>query len=189
MESPARFDSTKEWTTELHPQLQMAGCEIKSASLKATAVGVPTSKQRVFIIAVKRYGDSGLRSKLDRWKMNVERQAPSPPTVGAFVGKQGSFFLKRPNAKQIFSFDEPTVTITQEQIMARKPSASDFKRHQRDAGTLEDAQELSWDDYVKLTTTRTDGFVIPRALRRRDAALVMEEYTLLPMLTEVLSLL
>ena len=54
--------------------------------------------------------------------------------------------------------------------------------------TWEEAQELSWVDYVKLTTTRED-YTIPRTLRRRDVARVLEENTLPPMLREVLNLL
>eukprot|EP00752_Nemacystus_decipiens_P018499 g16585.t1 len=55
-------------------------------------------------------------------------------------------------------------------------------------GTLEEAEELSWQDYVKLTTTRED-FAVPNTMRRRDTARVLEEWTLPPMLREVLSLL
>eukprot|EP00752_Nemacystus_decipiens_P012408 g10995.t1 len=55
-------------------------------------------------------------------------------------------------------------------------------------GTLEEAEELSWKDYVKLTTTRED-FAVPNTMRRRDTARVLEEWTLPPMLREVLSLL
>ena len=119
----------------------------------------------------------------------MERPAPSIPSVGAYLGRQGSFFLRRGrDVKEIFSFTEPTVTITQEQIMGRKPSAEAFKAHSSDQGTWEEAQELSWVDYVKLTTTRED-YTIPRTLRRRDVARVLEENTLPPMLRGVLNLL
>ena len=61
------------------------------------------------------------------------------------------------------------VTITQEQIMGRKPSVEAFKVYSSNQGTWEEAQELSWVDYVKLTNTRED-YTIPRTLRRRDVA-------------------
>lgn len=189
MEAPVRFAGTDIWNNTLKPQLQMAGCETETATLKATAVGLPTTKQRVFVVAVKRYGDDRLRPKLQRWKKNMERPAPAIPTVGAFLDREGSFFLKRGrDVKEIFSFSEPTVTITQEQIMARKPSAESFTPHANDKGTLETTQELSWEDYVKLTTTR-DSFSIPPTLRRRDVARVLEECSPPPMLREALSLL
>lgn len=37
--------------------------------------------------------------------------------------------------------------------MARKPAEIAFTAHPNDAGLLADAQELMWDDFVKLTTT------------------------------------
>ena len=119
----------------------------------------------------------------------MERPAPSVPSVGAFLGRAGTFFLKRGrDVKEIFSFSEPMVTITQEHIMARKPPSEVFSEHPDDKGTLEDAQELSFTDFAKLATTRED-FNIPATLRRRDVARVLEECSPPPMLKEALSLL
>ena len=115
--------------------------------------------------------------------------SPSIPSVRTYLGRQGSLFLRRGrDVKEIFSFTESTMTITQEQIMGRKPSAEAFKAYSSDQGTWEEGQELSWVDYVKLTTTRED-YTIPRTLRRRDVARVLEENTLPPTLREVLNLL
>lgn len=85
-------------------------------------------------------------------------------------------------------FEEPTVTITREHIIGRKPTVGDITAHQRDAGSLEEARELCWEEYVKLTTLR-DIFDIPPTLRRFDVALMMQENTLAPMLREVLNIL
>eukprot|EP00752_Nemacystus_decipiens_P016023 g14325.t1 len=189
LETPVRYAGSEVWQQTLLPQLQMAGCEAETATLKATSVGVPTNKQRLFVAAAKRYGDDNLRSKLGRWKRNVERPAPVQPTVGAYLGKQGSFFLKRgKDAKEIFSFAEPTVMITMDHTMAHKPPRETFTPHSHDQGTLEEAEELAWEDYVKLTTTQED-FAVPNTMRRQDTARVLEEWTLPPMLREVLSLL
>ena len=129
MEAPVRFGTTEAWTTVLQPQMHMAGCEMETATLKATAVGIPTNKRRLFVAAVKRHGDDSLKSKLTKWKQNVERPAPSIPSVGTYLGRQGSFFLRRGrDVKEIFSLTEPTVTITQEQIRDREPSAEAFNR-------------------------------------------------------------
>ena len=106
-----------------------------TATLKATAVGIPTNKRRLFVAAVKRHGDDSLKSKLAKWKQNVERPAPSTPSVGAYLGRQGSFLKRGRDVKEIFSFTESTVTITQEQIMGRKPSVEAFKAHSSDQGT------------------------------------------------------
>ena len=66
-----------------------------NGDLEATTVGIPTNKRRLFVAAVKRHGDDSLKSKLTKWKQNVERPAPSTPSVGAYLGRQGSFFLTR----------------------------------------------------------------------------------------------
>ena len=87
METPRRFAMTEPWRASIQPQLQMAGCEIETATIKAVAVGVPTNMARMYIVAVKRNGDEGLKPKLQRWKQNMERPAPPPPTVGKYVGK------------------------------------------------------------------------------------------------------
>ena len=86
MECPVGFAGTDTWKNKVNPQLHMAGCETETASLSATAVGVPTTKRRVFVVAIKKQGDNNLRSKLVRWKGNVERRAPSTLTVGDFLG-------------------------------------------------------------------------------------------------------
>lgn len=189
MESPVGFAGTTNWTNNLQPELQLAGCEIATVSVSATSVGVPTTKRRVFVVAVKKSGDDTVKAKLSASKKNVERPAPATPTVGAFLGRQGCFFLKQGHqAREIFSFGQPAVTITREHIMGRKPAAGDFTAHPRDAGSREEAQELCWEDYVKLTTLR-DTFDIPPTLRRCDVALVLQENTLAPMLREILNIL
>lgn len=110
----------------------MAGCETETASLSATTVGVPTAKRRMFVVAIKKQGDNELGSNLIKWKRNVERPASTTPTVGSFLGKQGSFFLKRGRGtKEIFPFNGSTVTITREHIMARKLTAVNFTEHAR----------------------------------------------------------
>lgn len=46
MECPVGFAGTDSSHNGLQPQLTMAGCETNTASLTATAVGIPTSKRR-----------------------------------------------------------------------------------------------------------------------------------------------
>lgn len=95
------------------------------------------------MVAVKKSGDHNLAAELSKWRKNVERPASSTPTVGAFLGRQGCFFLKRGRQnREIFSFAEPAVTITREHIMGRNPPPEAFTGHPKDGGSLEDAQEL-----------------------------------------------
>ncbi|CAN0166915.1 unnamed protein product, partial [Ectocarpus fasciculatus] len=152
-------------------------------------VGIPTGKRRVFIVAVKARGDSSIASKLGRWKQRADHLPPRNPSVGHLLGKTGSFFLRRKEGESgVFSFDGQTIAITQTHIMGRKPQAGAYERHPNDAGPLDDAQELSLEDFAKLTTT-LDSFPTPRSLRRSDVAKILEEFTLPPMLREVLNLL
>ena len=90
--------------------------------------------------------------------------------------------------KQIFSFDQPAVTITQTHVTSKKPKGDRFQAHPQDAASLDEAQELTWDDFAKLTTAQ-EHFRVPPTVRMRDAALVLQEFTLPPMLREVLHLL
>ena len=188
METPGGFTETATWRGLL-PQLKRAGCEVETASISATSVGIPTSKRRVFVTAVKKYGDDQLAAKLTRWRRNVQRSPPTQPSLGEFLGRHGVYYLKRGKGeKQIFSFAKPAITITQAQIMSKKPHEDHFTAHAQDAGSWDQAQDLTWDDFVKLTTSR-EQFIVPPTIRTRDAARIMQEFTLPPMLREVLYLL
>lgn len=189
LESPMGFSGTTGWQNSLRPLLLAAKCAVEAATLTASAVGIPTGKRRVFIVAVKARGDSSIASKLGRWKQRADHLPPRNPSVGHLLGKTGSFFLRRKEGESgVFSFDGQTIAITQTHIMGRKPQAGAYERHPNDAGPLDDAQELSLEDFAKLTTT-LDSFPTPRSLRRSDVAKILEEFTLPPMLREVLNLL
>ncbi|CAN0471016.1 unnamed protein product, partial [Hapterophycus canaliculatus] len=64
METPVGFSNSTQWKERPQRQLRMTGCEFETASRSATAVGIPTSKRRVFVVAAKRQRDSSLASKL-----------------------------------------------------------------------------------------------------------------------------
>ena len=93
MENPGGFTGTKVWKTLL-PQLQRAGCEVETAPISATAVGIPTTKRRVFVVALKKNGDPQLPIKLAKWKTNVQRTPPSPPSVGGYLKRERLFLFE-----------------------------------------------------------------------------------------------
>lgn len=70
--------------------------------------------------------------------------------------------------------------------MGCKPLGSEYIVHQEGTGPVDEAQELTWEDFVKLTTVQSN-LCVPRTVRRRDAALFLEQITLPPMLLEVIS--
>ncbi len=138
MELPVRFAGSEYWRATLQTQLERARCEFEAATLKAIeSVGVPTNnKQRVFVCRCRQaLWKRPPGSEAGEVEEKVERAAPSTPSVGAYLGHVGYLFLKRGrDAKEIFSFDEPTVSVTMEQIMARKPSEELFGAHPKMMG-------------------------------------------------------
>ena len=190
LECPAGFARTPTWKDRLRPILERARCSVEDAALRATDVGVPTGKQRVFVVAVRRHPHQPMRqlpAKLNRWKLRLQQRANSKPTVGACLGREGHFFLKRPPGdKGVFSYSAPAITLTHGHIMGRRPPAEEYQPHPTDDAPLADAGELSWADFVNLTTTQ-DDFQVPPTVRRIDAAWALEEFTLPAMLREAVS--
>eukprot|EP00903_Cladosiphon_okamuranus_P006352 g6222.t1 len=190
LECPVRFTGTPGWKTTLRPLLERNRCSVEEATLKATNVGVPTGKQRVFIVASKRPpGTTGeeLITKLSRWRQRVQQPASVTPTVGSFSDRGGHYFLRRPlGEKVIFSVDAPSPTLTCSHIMGRRPPIAEYRAHLADDAPPDTAEDLQWDDFVKLTTAQ-DNFCVPPTVRRRDAALALVTFTLPPMLREAFS--
>lgn len=184
MECPTRFNKAETWA-KLKQQLEGARCAVQIVTLSAEKVGVPTGRQRRFIAAVRTRGDSTVEDKLVRWKRRVEGRLQVACSLGEFLGREGVFFLRRgPEEKGIFSFDEIIPALTHKHIMGRKPQEADYKPHEMDAGPVEVVQELDWEDFIKLTTAQ-ETFCVPRTLRRTDAARLLEDFTLPPMLQEI----
>ncbi|CAB1114741.1 unnamed protein product [Ectocarpus sp. CCAP 1310/34] len=190
LECPVRFAGTAEWREILRPRLELGQCSVEEATMSATDVGVPTRKQRVFIVAYKRQpGDTsaGLSAKLAKWKQRLQQPAPVTPTVGAFLERGGHYFLRRQRGeKAIFDVHAPSLTLTHSHIIGRRPPLTEYKAHPEDAGPLNTPEDLQWSDFVKLTTAQGD-FQIPPTVRRTDAAWALEEFTLPPMLREASS--
>ena len=70
---------------------------------------------------------------------------------------------------------QPTMTITHGIVMGRRPA--EYQQYPADDGPFPTAQDLSWDDFVRLTTGQTD-FHVPPSVRRIDVARALEEFTL-----------
>ena len=104
--------------------------------------------------------------------------------MDSFLGRDGNYFLKRPRGERgILPFAEPSVALTHVHIMGRRPPTQEYMPHPKDAGPLKTAEDLSWRDFVKLTTGE-DDFTVPPSVRRMDAAWVLEEFTSPSMLQE-----
>ena len=98
LECPSGFANTPAWKDRLLPRLRRARCTVEDATLYATDVGVPTGKQRVFAVAVKRrpgVAPELLTAKLSMWKQRLQDRVDVKPTVGALLKRKGCLFLKR----------------------------------------------------------------------------------------------
>lgn len=106
--TPARRDS-------LQSRLDQAWFTVEDAVLHATDKSVPTGKHRVFAVAIKQrpgVNPGTLAAKLTAWKLRLQERTTTKPTVGAVLGRQGHFFLKRrPSDRCILSFSQPIITI------------------------------------------------------------------------------
>lgn len=72
-------------------------------------------------------------------------------------------------------------------ITLRKPQFGTYVAHPKGTGPVDTAHELTWEDFVKLTTGQ-ETFCAPPTLQRRDASQAVEEFSLPPVLREVLNL-
>ena len=105
---------------------------------------------------------------------------------GAMAASSCSDYLE--TRKDIFSFAEPTIIVTQGHIMGPRPPPVEYRPHTTDAGPLAEAEDLTREGFVKLTTTQ-EAFRVPPSVRQIDAAWALEEFTLPPMLREAVNVL
>ena len=100
-----------------------------------------------------------------------------PVTLGEFIGREGSYFLKRKQGEQrIFSFKDPILLLTQGHILGEKPPPSGYQPHLYDENSLEDAQELHLADFAKIATG-LGGYVFPPTLDRNAIGTLLVDST------------
>ena len=80
----------------------------------------------------------------------------------------------------IFSFDDPMVYITRAHVMGEKLLRGTYRPHPLDAGEIDQAGELSFEKYTRLTTGRAD-YRIPPTISRGVAAAILADFAFSPM--------
>ena len=86
--------------------------------------------------------------------------------LGAFIGREGSYFSNRKKDEQkIFSFEDPILSLTRGHILREKIPSSGYLPHPSNASSLEDAQELHLADFAKIATG-FEGYIFPPTLSR-----------------------
>ena len=86
----------------------------------------------------------------------------------------------------IFSFDDPMVYITRAHVMGEKLLRGTYRPDALDAGEIDEAGELSFVEYKKLSTGRAD-YRIPPTVSRGAASVILADVALPPMAREALS--
>ena len=104
--------------------------------------------------------------------------------LGEFLRRRDAYFLKRGNGERaIYSFSEPIISLNRAYIMGEKPTEG-YTAHPADAARLEEAEELHFNDYAKITTGQ-EHYVIPQTVSKSAAANVIADFTSPPILRAV----
>ena len=77
------------------------------------------------------------------------------------------------------------LSTTKAHVWDEKPCADTYQPHARDSSDIETAEELRFEDFAKVIT-RQEGYTIPSTVSRGAAATVITNFTIPPMMKEVL---
>ena len=160
--------------------------QTEKAELKASSVGVPSGKKRAFVAATATAGTPRAKEKLVAWIRGVERVAGPTTSLGGFLGRSGTYFLKRrAGERAVFSFEDHILSTTRAHILGQKPPVGTYQPHATDSGGIEAAEELALEDFAQVVTGQ-EGYTIPPTVSRRAAATVIANFTIPSMVMEVL---
>ena len=153
------------------------------AEILASQVRISWRRTQTFVVGIK--GDLATKGKLALWKRRLQKVKQPVQELGEFIGRGGAYFLKKGNGERaIYSFNEPIISLNRAHIMGEKPTEGDIV-HPVDAARLEEAEELNFNDYAKITTGQ-EHYVIPQTVSKNAAANVIAGFTSSPMLRAVL---
>ena len=176
-----------EWAQVMLPALREAACTVETVEVAANSVGVPSGKRKAFAVGVRSGKPGGEGEKLGEWKRDLEGRDSGCISLGGFLGRSGTYFLKRGlEEKAIFDFHDPILSITRAHVMGEKPLEGTYRPHPLDAGEIGQASELSLAEYKRLTTGRAD-YRIPPTVSRGAAATILADFAVPLMVREVLS--
>ena len=155
---------------------------VDKAEILASKVGIPWRRKRTFVVGIM--GGLATKGKLAVWKRRLEKGEQPVQELGEFLGR-GAYFLKRGNGERaIYSFNEPIISLNRAHITGERPTEG-YIAHPADAARVEEAEELDFNDYAKITTGQ-EHYVIPQTVSKRAAANVKADSTSSPILRAVL---
>ena len=137
-------------------------------------VGVPSTKRKRSVACVQNHPNA--EERLTGWKTGLTDMKLQPVTLGKFIGRGGSYFLRKKGERKIFSFEDPIMSLTRGHILGERPLPSGYQPHPSDADSLEDAQELHLTDFAKIATGFED-YIFPPTLNRNAIATLLVDST------------
>ena len=117
-----------------------AACTMEAVELAASSVGVPLGKRKAFAVGIRRGKPGGEGERFSEWRRDLERRDSRKTSLGGFLSRRGTYFLKRGmGEREIFSFDDPIISITRAHVMGEKPFRTTYRPHPLDAGEIDQA--------------------------------------------------
>ena len=165
----ARQEQLPPLSTPSFPLKPTSWCWKVHRTSSSWRLGQPTSHQscRTFVACVRNHPNA--EERLNTWKARLTNMRAQPVPLGEFIDRKGSYFLSRKKGEHgIFSFEEPTLSLTRGDILEEKPS-SGYLPHPSNVSSLEDAQELHLTDFAKIATG-FEGYIFPPTLNQRAIA-------------------
>ena len=185
LECTPQLPSSELWRSSVQPMLDES-YQTEKAELKAGSVGVPSGKKRAFVAATATVGTPRAKEKLEAWRRGVERVDGPTTSLGGILGRNGTYFLKRGTGERaVFSFEDHMLSTTRAHVMGEKPPVGTYQPHATDSGGIEDAEELTFEDFAKVVSGQ-EGYTIPPTVSRGAAATVITNFTIPPMVREAL---
>ena len=136
-------------------------------------------------VRVRNQGRPCHEAEVGRLEAEVGEVKQPVQEMGEFLGRRDAYCLKRGNGERaIYSFNEPIISLNRAHIMGKKPTEG-YIAHPADAARLEEAEELHFNDYAKITTGQ-EHYVIPQTVSESAAANVIAVSTSPLMLRAVL---
>ena len=184
---PNLLRSTK-WGQAVMPALREVACTVETIELAASSVGVPSGKRQAFAVGIRRGKPGGEGERFSEWRRDLERRDSRKTSLGGFLSRRGTYFLKRRMGERgIVFFYDPIFSVTRAHVISEKPIRGTYETHSLDAGEIDQAGELSFAEFKRLTTVRADCWIPPTVSRVAAAAAILADFALPPTAREALS--
>ena len=84
-----------EWEQVVPPALREAACRVETVEFAANIVGVPSGERKAFVVRIRSGRPERGGERLRGWRRDIERCDSGCASLGVFLGRRGTYFLKR----------------------------------------------------------------------------------------------